>query len=64
MPKSTLTDPKALNASPNPSESKPSWQDGPYGPAAEARQEAFAEAIREGTISPATLRAKVSARKS
>jgi hypothetical protein len=55
MPKSTLTDPKAPNASPSPSASKASWLDVPYGPAAEERMEARDARIRAGEISLASI---------
>jgi hypothetical protein len=46
-------DPEPPNTSPDPTDTSesPSWLDGPYGPAAEARQEAFAAKLRSGEIS-------------
>jgi hypothetical protein len=40
-----------------------SWQDGPYGPAAEARQEAYAAKVASGEMSMASLREKIEAMK-
>jgi hypothetical protein len=40
-----------------------SWQDGPYGEAAEARQEAFAAAVASGDLSMTSLREKIEAMK-
>ncbi len=57
-------DPEPPNASPNPPEitHSPSWLDGPYGPAAEARQEAFAAKVRSGEISLRSIEKMIEAR--
>ena len=54
----SVHDPEPPNTSPDPTDTKesPSWLDGPYGPAAEARMEARDARIRAGEISRETLR--------
>lgn len=51
-------DPEPPNTSPDPTDTtqSPSWLDGPYGPAAEARQEAFAARVASGEFSLDALR--------
>ena len=58
-------DPEPPNTSPNPTDTthSPSWLDGPYGPAAEARQEAFADPVRLGWVTRDSLRKAIEARK-
>ena len=57
------TDTSALEPEPpkNPSDPtditrSPSWLDGPYGPAAEARQDAFSKLVRDGKVTQESLR--------
>jgi hypothetical protein len=46
-------DPEPPNTSPSPTDitHSPSWLDGPYGPAVQARQEAFADKVHSWEIS-------------
>lgn len=55
-PANTLPDPTDTTQS-------PSWLDGPYGPAAEARQEEFAELVGSGLVTLDSLRTAIEARK-
>jgi hypothetical protein len=56
----SVPDPESPNMSPEPTDTtqSPSWLDGPYGPAAEERQEAYAAHVRAGDNSLEKMRAR------
>jgi hypothetical protein len=58
-------DPEPSNTSPDPTETtqSPSWLDGPYGPAAEARMDAREARIRAGEISLRSIEKLIEAKK-
>lgn len=57
-------DPEPPNASPNPPDitHSPSWLDGPYGPAAEARQDEFEALVLSGEVSLRSIKKLIEAR--